>query len=85
MVVFQPHRYTRTRELMREFGTALGGADEVVLTDIYAAGEPPIAGVTVDSARRVGPRSGPLSASRRAESRGPAGGVWPASRSPAIS
>jgi UDP-N-acetylmuramate--alanine ligase len=49
VVVFQPHRYTRTRDLMREFGRALGGADEVVLTDIYAAGEPPIEGVTVDA------------------------------------
>jgi UDP-N-acetylmuramate--alanine ligase len=49
MVVFQPHRYTRTRDLLAEFGTALSGADEVVLTDIYSAGEPPLAGVTVDS------------------------------------
>ena len=49
MVVFQPHRYTRTRDLLAEFGTALSGADEVVLTDIYPAGEPPLAGVTVDS------------------------------------
>ena len=49
MVVFQPHRYTRTRDLLAEFGIALSGADEVVLTDIYPAGEPPLAGVTVDS------------------------------------
>ncbi len=49
VVVFQPHRYTRTRMLMREFGEALAGADEVVLTDIYAAGEPPITGVTVEA------------------------------------
>ena len=34
---------------MEEFGVALGGADEVVLTDIYPAGEAPIAGVTVDA------------------------------------
>ena len=54
--MFQPHRYTRTRDLLAEFGTALSAADEVVLTDIYAAGEPPIAGVTIDSARRRGPR-----------------------------
>src|SRR4029078_10888799 len=46
VVAFQPHRYTRTRDLMREFGLALGGADEVVLTDIYAASEDPIPGVT---------------------------------------
>jgi UDP-N-acetylmuramate--alanine ligase len=49
MVVFQPHRYTRTRDLLAEFGTALSGADEVVLTDIYPAGEAPIAGVTIES------------------------------------
>jgi len=49
VVVFQPHRYTRTRDLLREFGTALGAADEVVLTDIYAAGEAPIAGATAEA------------------------------------
>lgn len=49
LVVFQPHRYSRTRQLMAEFGPALGAADEVVLTDIYAAGEQPIAGITVEA------------------------------------
>ena len=49
LVVFQPHRYTRTRDLLGEFGRALAGADEVVLTDIYAAGEPPIPGVTAEA------------------------------------
>jgi UDP-N-acetylmuramate--alanine ligase len=49
VVVFQPHRYTRTRDLLREFGTALGGADLIVLTDIYAAGEAPIPGVTAEA------------------------------------
>jgi UDP-N-acetylmuramate--alanine ligase len=49
VVVFQPHRYSRTQQLMREFGTALSGADEVVITDIYPAGEAPIPGVTVDA------------------------------------
>ena len=44
VVVFQPHRYTRTRDLLDAFGDALAAADEVVLTDIYAAGEAPIAG-----------------------------------------
>ena len=48
VVVFQPHRYSRTRDLLSEFGRALSGADEVVLTDIYSAGEPPIPGITVD-------------------------------------
>jgi UDP-N-acetylmuramate--alanine ligase len=49
LVAFQPHRYTRTRDLMREFGLALAQADEVVLTDIYAAGEEPIPGVTIEA------------------------------------
>jgi UDP-N-acetylmuramate--alanine ligase len=49
LVAFQPHRYTRTRDLMREFGLALASADEVVLTDIYAASETPIPGVTIDA------------------------------------
>jgi UDP-N-acetylmuramate--alanine ligase len=49
VVVFQPHRYSRTKQLMREFGVALSAADEVVLTDIYAAGEPAIPGVTLDA------------------------------------
>jgi len=47
IVAFQPHRYTRTRDLMAEFGRALAAADEVVLTDIYAAGEEPIPGITI--------------------------------------
>ncbi len=53
VVVFQPHRYTRTSQLMREFGAALSRADEVVLTEIYAAGEPPIPGVTLDALASV--------------------------------
>jgi UDP-N-acetylmuramate--alanine ligase len=49
VVVFQPHRYSRTQALMTEFGAALSGADEIVLTDIYAAGEPQIPGVTIEA------------------------------------
>lgn len=49
VVAFQPHRYTRTRDLMAEFGRALAAADEVVLTDIYAASEEPIPGITVEA------------------------------------
>jgi UDP-N-acetylmuramate--alanine ligase len=49
VVAFQPHRYTRTRDLMAEFGTALAAANEVVLTDIYAASEDPIPGVTIEA------------------------------------
>ena len=47
--VFQPHRYTRTAHLLKEFGPALALADAVVLTGIYAAGEEPMAGVTVEA------------------------------------
>ncbi len=53
LVVFQPHRFTRTRDLLPEFAAALSAADEVVLTDIYAAGEPPIEHVTVDALATV--------------------------------
>ena len=49
VVAFQPHRYTRTASLMDAFGPALAAADHVVLTDIYAASEDPIPGVTVDT------------------------------------
>ena len=49
IVAFQPHRYTRTQQLMEEFGPALQQADEIVLTDIYPASEDPIPGVTVDA------------------------------------
>jgi UDP-N-acetylmuramate--alanine ligase len=43
---FQPHRYTRTRDLLGDFATAFNDADSLVLTEIYAAGEDPIPGVT---------------------------------------
>lgn len=44
-VVFQPHRYTRTKYLAADFGTCFDEADEVIITGIYAAAEPPIPGV----------------------------------------
>jgi UDP-N-acetylmuramate--alanine ligase len=49
LVVFQPHRYTRTAQLREEFGAALAKADELVLTDVYAAGEDPIPGANVEA------------------------------------
>ena len=45
-VIFQPHRYTRTRDLMDEFATAFENADSLYVLDIYAASEQPIAGCT---------------------------------------
>ncbi len=44
-VLFQPHRYTRTRDLMDEFAGAFGAADSVEVMDIYAASEEPIPGI----------------------------------------
>ena len=43
---FQPHRYSRTRLLQKEFGGAFKDADLLILTDVYSAGEAPIAGVS---------------------------------------
>lgn len=58
LLVFQPHRYTRTQALHREFGEALKLADAVVVTDVYPAGEAAIPGVTgrliADAARAAG-------------------------------
>ena len=48
VVIFQPHRYTRTRDLFREFLTAFNQADVLFLTGIYAASEDPIPGVKVE-------------------------------------
>ena len=49
IVVFQPHRYTRTKALFDEFLTAFSQADVLIVTDIYAASEEAIPGVTADS------------------------------------
>jgi UDP-N-acetylmuramate--alanine ligase len=45
-VVFQPHRYTRTRDLLDQFGTAFTDADSIHVLDIYPASEQPIPGIT---------------------------------------
>jgi UDP-N-acetylmuramate--alanine ligase len=47
-VIFQPHRFTRTQALADEFAASFAGADAVFITDIYAAGEEPIPGVTAE-------------------------------------
>jgi UDP-N-acetylmuramate--alanine ligase len=46
VVLFQPHRYTRTRDLIGEFAQAFAQADLLFLTEIYAAGEPAIPGIS---------------------------------------
>jgi len=48
VVVFQPHRYTRTQELMDEFALAFNNADVLYVLDIYAASEQPIEGITAE-------------------------------------
>ena len=48
VVLFQPHRYTRTNDLMDEFASAFNNADVLLVTDIYAASEPPIDGVDAE-------------------------------------
>ncbi len=59
VVVFQPHLYSRTRFLLKEFGAAFDAADELIFTDIYAAREDPVEGVhsglLVDEVRRRDP------------------------------
>ena len=49
IVIFQPHRFSRTQDLFDDFLTAFDGADRLVLTEIYAAGEDPIEGVTSEA------------------------------------
>ncbi len=49
IVVFQPHRYTRTRDLFREFVNAFDGAHRLYLLDIYPAGERPIEGINSEA------------------------------------
>jgi UDP-N-acetylmuramate--alanine ligase len=46
VVVFQPHRYTRTQALAEQFGSCFEGADELIIAEIYPAGEDPIPGVS---------------------------------------
>jgi UDP-N-acetylmuramate--alanine ligase len=49
VVLFQPHRYSRTHDLMEEFARSFNNADSLFITDIYAASEEPIAGVTAEA------------------------------------
>jgi UDP-N-acetylmuramate--alanine ligase len=69
VVLFQPHRYTRTRDLLDEFARSFYGADVLLITDIYAASEEQIEGITAatlaDQVERFGHRNtayiGPIS------------------------
>jgi UDP-N-acetylmuramate--alanine ligase len=74
IVLFQPHRYTRTRDLFEEFARSFNNADVLFVTDIYAASEDPIEGVTAaaltDEIKRYGHKDaryvGPLDGAARA-------------------
>ncbi len=52
VVAFQAHRYTRTRDLLLDFALAFNDAELVFVTDIYAAGEEPIEGISADRLSR---------------------------------
>jgi UDP-N-acetylmuramate--alanine ligase len=59
VLIFQPHRYTRTRDLLDDFASVLSEADVLVLLEVYAAGEDPIAGADARAmARAVRGRGG---------------------------
>jgi len=58
LVVFQPHRYSRTRDLFDEFLSAFDEADHLMLTEVYAAGEAPISGVSGEALFRAIKRRG---------------------------
>jgi UDP-N-acetylmuramate--alanine ligase len=60
VLAFQPHRYSRTRDLFDEFVRVLSTADAVVLADVYAAGEPPIASADGQSLARAVRAAGKL-------------------------
>ncbi|MGH7947828.1 MAG: UDP-N-acetylmuramate--L-alanine ligase, partial [Candidatus Binataceae bacterium] len=57
-VLFQPHRYSRTRDLFDDFVTAFEGADRLVLTEVYAAGEEPMAGASGEALYQAVKRQG---------------------------
>jgi UDP-N-acetylmuramate--alanine ligase len=52
-VVFQPHRYSRTRDLLEDFSTSFGDADSLFVLDIYAASEKPIEGISGEALART--------------------------------
>jgi UDP-N-acetylmuramate--alanine ligase len=78
-VIFQPHRYTRTRDLMDEFTTAFDNADSLLVLDIYPASEQPILGITGETlARRIAETAHSRLAANEPE---PTDGAPPLSRS----
>jgi len=61
-VVFQPHRYSRTRDLFEDFLTSFEGADRLILTEIYPAGEEAISGICGETLYQAIKRKGHLEA-----------------------
>jgi len=59
-VIFQPHRYSRTRDLFDDFLTAFEGADRLILTEVYPAGEEAIAGISGEALYQAVKRRGHL-------------------------
>jgi UDP-N-acetylmuramate--alanine ligase len=60
VVAFQPHRYSRTRDLLADFAPALAGADALLLTDVYPAGEAPLPGVDARALLATFPAGAPV-------------------------
>jgi UDP-N-acetylmuramate--alanine ligase len=58
IAVFQPHRYSRTKYLAAEYGGCFAAADHVIITDVYAAFETPLAGVSAHQVHEAVVRSG---------------------------
>jgi UDP-N-acetylmuramate--alanine ligase len=58
VTIFQPHRYTRTRDCMDEFSEAFGDCDVLIVTDTYAAGEAPIEGAEASALSRAIQKTG---------------------------
>jgi UDP-N-acetylmuramate--alanine ligase len=67
-VIFQPHRFTRSRDLLDQFGKAFADADTVMVLDIYAASEAPIPGITGERVAQAIQSSGGKQAARYASS-----------------
>lgn len=53
LAVFQPHRFSRTEDLLSDFATSFGDADQLLITDIYAAGEKPLEGISGERVSQV--------------------------------
>ena len=75
VLAFQPHRYTRTRDLIDDFGKVLSPADVLLVTEVYAAGEAPIAGADGRAICRAVRSRGQRRAGVRREGRGPRRGA----------